>query len=109
MFEAVYEIHRKCLIACKINVRDFLHLPAVTHQLIIYFPIAGKFDRDYFSTSVFAVNIGNLSADELIQKADCRLCYVIAIRYDIIHFSHMVQVFDQTDIILIRDFPIVLL
>ena len=42
----------------------------------------------------------------LSTKADSSLCYVIAVRYDIVYLSHMVQVFDETDIQFIRDFHI---
>ena len=34
-----------------------------------------------------------------MQKADCRLCCVIAVRYDIIDLTHMVQAFGQADIV----------
>ena len=67
-FKAVYGIHRQCLVTVKINVWNVLHLSAVTHQFAVYFPIAGKFDYDLFSSTVFSVNVRYLLTYELIQK-----------------------------------------
>ena len=44
--------------------------------------------------------------DELIQKTDCGLCHVVAVRYDIVNLAHVVQVFDEADIQFICDFHI---
>ena len=46
--------------------------------------------------------------DKLIQKADCGLRCVVTVRYDIVCLTHMVQVFDETDIQFVCYFHIVL-
>ena len=47
--------------------------------------------------------------DKLIQKADCGLRCVVTVRYDIVYLTHMVQVFDETDIQFVCYFHIELL
>ena len=57
-----------------------------------------------YTFSVFPVDIIDISAYELAQEAYGGLCDVVTVRYDITDFSHMVQVFDEPDVIFIRDF-----
>ena len=46
---------------------------------VVYFTIAGKFNRDFFSFTIFAVNLIGAVTDELIQKTDSGLRYVVAV------------------------------
>ena len=98
VFKAIHGIHRQSLIIRKVYGFDDCSSPvrSVTKKIdeVIYFTIAGKFNRYFFSFAVFTVNLIGCMADELIQKADCRLRYVVAIRYDIVYLAHVVQVFD---------------
>ena len=86
-----------------------LGFPAKTHKLVVNFTVTCDFDCDVFASAVFAVNLMNCPADELIQKADSSLRYVVSVRYDIIDFTHVVQVFDEADIVSVRHFQIELL
>ena len=98
LFKAVYGIGGESFVICEIDRFDDRSSPVgfVTQKPdeLIYFAIAGKFDGDVFSFAVFAVNLICCMTDELILKTDCRLRYVITVRYDIVYFSHVVQVFD---------------
>lgn len=47
--------------------------------------------------------------DKLIEKTDSGLRHVVPVRYNIVYFSHVVQIFDKTDIQLICHFHIELL
>ena len=65
---------------------------------VVYFTIAGKFNGDFFPFTVFAVDLVDGSANELIQEANCRLGNVVSVRYDIVNLAHVMQIFDEPDI-----------
>ena len=47
--------------------------------------------------------------DILIQETDSGLCHVVAIRYDIVYLTHVMQIFDKPDIQPVCHFHIKLL
>ena len=56
---------------------------------LVYFTVAGKFNGDLFPFAVFAVNFRCFSSCKLIEKAYSGLRYVVAVRYDIVYFVHV--------------------
>ena len=98
MFKTVDRIDGERLVICKVYGFDNRSTPvwSVPQNVneAVYFPITGKFYCDLLAFAVFSVNFRYLSSDELLQKADGVLGYVIAVRYDISDFVHVVQVFD---------------
>ena len=68
-----------------------------------------RHNGNFFSLFVFTVNFIGSMTYKLIEKADSSLCYVITVRYDIVYLTHMVQVFDETDIQFVCYFHIELL
>ena len=61
---------------------------------MIYFAVAGKFDCNFFSFAVFAVNLISGMTDKLIQKSDCSLGFFLTVRYVIVVLGIVVQVFN---------------
>mgnify|MGYP004717764645 CR=1 FL=1 len=64
--KAIHGIHGQRLVIGKINVIRLFGFPAQAHKFAVYFAITRKFDRDFFSFAVFAVNLMDGFADELI-------------------------------------------
>ena len=90
---AVDGIHRKSLIIRE--VYGFNDSPAPVRPVAkkadkaVYFTVAGKFDRDFFSLAVFAVNLVYFMTDILVEKADSSLRYVVAVRHGIVYLVYI--------------------
>ena len=93
LFKAVHGIHWQSLRVCKIYGFDDSPAPvrSVTKKIdeVVYFTITGKFNGDFFPFAVFAVNFRCFSSCKLIEKAYSGLRYVVAVRYDIVYFVHV--------------------
>ena len=83
MFKAIHRIHWKSLVVRKIyGFNDCsASVWSVTKKIneVVYFTITGKFYRDFFSFTVLAVDFIGCMTDELIEKTNGSLCYVIAV------------------------------
>ena len=83
MFKAVHGIHWQSLIVCKVygfdNRSSSVGFVAQMLDEMIYFTVAGKFYGDFFAFAAFAVNLIGAVTDELIQKTDSGLRYVVAV------------------------------
>ena len=83
MFKAIHGIHRQSLIIRKINRFDnrSASIRSVTKKVykVVYFTITCKFDSDFFSFAVFAVNFIGGMTDKLIEKTDSGLRHIVAV------------------------------